>query len=74
MAIVRDARQFSFVVQGMVPPCAMTDDELRLYIASMRALVLTIMAGALVAVPNDAQQMGADITIGPAIFRQGGQS
>lgn len=52
--LVRPPRKFRFVVEGIMPANAMTDEQARYLICLVRNTLLIQMANQLVAVPTDA--------------------
>lgn len=53
--IIQPARQFSFLVAGIIPPGILTDDEAKLYLCAMRNILFALMANAVAATPDRAQ-------------------
>jgi len=68
MAIVRGARQVRFMVEFIVGPNELTDDELRLYIVGLRNTLTFSMLQAMANVPppNEAQAQVIEITPAPS--------
>lgn len=53
--IVQPGRKFSFVVEGLLPPSVLTDDEAKLYLCSTRNLILGLVGNVVAATPDRAQ-------------------
>ncbi len=53
--IVQPGRKFSFVIEGLLPPSVLTDDQAKLYLAATRNLVLAMIGSAVAATPDQAQ-------------------
>lgn len=64
---MRPARQFSFVVEGILPPSVLDDQDAKLFLIGVRNLILTMIAGAVAAVPTDKQAEAITLTpyLGP---------
>lgn len=62
---IRPARRFSFVVEGVVPPTPLTDEETKFFLIAVRNLVLAQLVGAITAVPTPDQL--AMITLTPVL-------
>lgn len=66
MTMLRPARKFSFVIEGVLGPNPMTDDEMARWILGVRNLILMLCSGAMANVPM--QSSPSEITITPAIL------
>lgn len=53
--IQQPPRKFRFVVEGVIPSTVQTDDESKLFLVGVRNLILSMIAGAVSAVPTREQ-------------------